>query len=77
MAEKQKGPTTLDVGNSMGDLIYIVDAEGRILDVNNMGKKILGLSKEEMIGKTIDDLWDMGAFVKDYNFFIGYDETKA
>ena len=67
----------LEVGNSMGDLIYLVDAEGRIIAANSMSRKILGFSEEEIVGKTIDDLWKMGVYSKDYNFFIGYDENKA
>jgi len=67
----------LDVGNSMGDLIYIVGPDGRILAANSMCRKILGFSEAEITGKTIDDLWDMGVYSKDYNFFIGYNETRA
>lgn len=77
MAGRSRTPSVLDVGMGMGDLVYLVDADGTILDANDMSKKILGITKEEMVGKSIDDLWDMGAFVKDYNFFIGYNETKA
>ena len=67
----------LDVGNCMGDLIYIVAADGTILHVNSMCQRILGVWEEDVVGKSIDDLWDMGVFAEDYNFFIGYDETHA
>ncbi len=67
----------LDIGNCMGDLMYIVGADGVIRNANAMCRQILGVSREEVIGKTVDDLWNMGVFAKDYNFFIGYNETRA
>ena len=42
--------------NSVSDAIYVLDAEGRFLDVNEGAEKMYGYSREEIIGKSPDYL---------------------
>ncbi|MEL7650208.1 MAG: sigma 54-interacting transcriptional regulator [Sedimentibacter sp.] len=64
----------IKMGEFTGDAVYIVSKDGPIIDANGPCLNILGVSKEEIIGKTISDLWNMGVFREKNNFFLGYDE---
>lgn len=43
--------------DNSADIIMTTDAEGRIVEFNNGAIRILGYSREEMIGKRADELW--------------------
>lgn len=64
-------------GNMMGDVVYLVDTDGVIFKANTMCERILGISHDEIVGKTVDELWDIGIFENEYNFFIGYEARQA
>lgn len=68
---------SFEEGNMMGDVVYLVNAEGVIFKANTMCERILGISHDEIIGKTVDELWNIGIFEKEYNFFIGYEARQA
>lgn len=48
--------------NNLQDGIFIADMEGKALWVNDMSTKQLGLSKEDLIGKHVDELEKQGIF---------------
>ncbi|BAL01261.1 putative TyrR family transcriptional regulator [Oscillibacter valericigenes Sjm18-20] len=60
-----------------GDAAYIVDPTGRIFEANENCQNILGIDREDILGKTINDLWDIGLFDKSTKIFLGYDDTDV
>lgn len=77
MSKRENNSFAFEAGNLMGDVVYIVSPDGIIEKANKMCERILGISQEEIIGKTVDELWDIGIFEKEYNFFIGYEASQA
>jgi PAS domain S-box-containing protein len=45
------------LAESAQDAIYILDSEGRHQYINSFGAKVIGSSPEEIIGKTMDDIF--------------------
>lgn len=43
--------------NTINDGVYITDMEGRIKDINQAGAKMLGYTKEELIGSNMRDVY--------------------
>lgn len=77
MSKRENNSFAFEAENLMGDVVYIVNSDGMIENANKMCERILGISQEEIIGRTVDELWDMGIFEKEYNFFIGYEARQA
>lgn len=46
-----------NVLNNSADIIITTDTEGRIVEFNSGASRVLGYSKEEIIGKKAEDLW--------------------
>jgi TyrR family helix-turn-helix protein len=62
---------------STGDAAYIVEPDGRITRANENCQYVLGISKEAILGKTVDDLWDIGIFDRKMKVFLGYSDTSV
>lgn len=62
---------------STGDAAYIVDSTGKIINANGNCGYVLGISGQDILGKTIDDLWDIGIFDRKMKVFLGYTETAV
>lgn len=60
-----------------GDAAYIVDPAGHIFEANENCRYVLGIERDEILGKTIDDLWSIGIFDNRMKVFLGYDETDV
>lgn len=60
-----------------GDAAYTVDPDGKIFEANDHCNYILGIDRENILGKTVDDLWDIGIFDPKGQIFLGYDETDV
>ncbi len=60
-----------------GDAAYIVMPDGRIAEANDTCQEILGIHRNDILGKTVDDLWDAGIFDENVNVFLGYDDTDV
>lgn len=60
-----------------GDAAYAVDPDGKIFEANDHCKYILGMDRESILGKTVDDLWNIGIFDPKGQIFLGYDETDV
>lgn len=60
-----------------GDAAYIVMPDGRIVEANDTCQEILGIHRDDILGKTVDDLWDAGIFDENVNVFLGYDDTDV
>lgn len=54
--EKGKDEAVL---NSIGEAIVVVDKEGKIGFMNDVGLKLLGWSAEEVIGKSFHEIWNV------------------
>jgi len=65
------------VAEAVGDAMYIVSLDGPIIAANDMCKSILGIDNEELIGKTVAELWNCGIFETQHNFFFGYDDRSV
>lgn len=45
-----------DIFNAMSDLLFYVDIKGNILDINNTALRMIGVKKENIIGKTFSSV---------------------
>ncbi len=57
-----------DISDNLNNFILIMDINGKILDINNAGAKLLGLSKASLIGKPLSYylISDSGTRFKDF-----------
>lgn len=46
-----------DILQHIGDLVFIADTEGRVIDHNLLWERLLGYSREEIIGRSLTDFW--------------------
>ena len=65
---KKEGITVEDILNSIRVGIYITDGEGTTLLLNEEGSKNGGLTSDEVVGKNMKELMDMG-YVKESDSF--------
>jgi transcriptional regulator with PAS, ATPase and Fis domain len=68
---------SLSMGEFTGDAVYIVSKEGPIVEANHPCGEILGISQDDLVGKTVADLWNLGIFRDKNNFFFGYSESTV
>ncbi|MGK5509105.1 sigma-54 interaction domain-containing protein [Brevibacillus formosus] len=52
----------IDILNTLADGIFIADAQGTTLWLNNASENLCGLPKAELIGQNVSDLEEMGIF---------------
>ncbi|GED66404.1 PAS domain-containing protein [Brevibacillus reuszeri] len=52
----------IDILNALADGIFISDAQGTTLWLNNASENLCGIPKSEIIGKNVTDLEEMGIF---------------
>lgn len=51
--DRRLAPTYREVFDRVQDIIYVRDMEGVILDINDAGARFFGVTKEEVIGRTL------------------------
>lgn len=69
--------SSFGVGEYVGDAVYIVNKDGHIVDANEICGDLLGICKDDIIGKTVSQLWEMNIFELKNNFFFGYSDIKV
>lgn len=52
----------IDILNALADGIFISDAQGTTLWLNNASENLCGMPKDELIGQNVSDLEEMGIF---------------
>ena len=57
--------------SEINDAIYIVGADGIILDANDKAEEILGVPLDKLIGLHVDDFWTVGTY-RTENYGFGY-----
>ena len=58
------------IANIVSDGIYVIDKNGVIVDVNECFADIIGIEESKLVGRNMQNVWDMEIYNKEESFIV-------